>query len=74
MQNMKRIREARGLTLVELERMTGVNREILGRYEKGHQSPSVQRAAKIARTLGVPTDDLIGFHETEAREPSTTRG
>lgn len=63
MKNMKRIREARGLTLVELEQQTGVNRELLGRYEKGYQHPSVQRAALIARTLNVPLDDLVGSDE-----------
>lgn len=74
MQNMRRIREARGLTLIELEHMTGLSRYQLGRYENGHQDPSMQRGAKVARALGASLDDLVGLHDPEAMEPSTVRG
>jgi transcriptional regulator with XRE-family HTH domain len=60
MEHMKRIREAKGLTLAELGERTGLNRHMLGRYENGRQSPSLDRAALVARALGVSLDVLAG--------------
>lgn len=71
MKSMRSIREARGLTLADLEGLTGISRYQLGRYENGHQDPSTGRAQKVARALGVSLDSLV---EGEAATASTPRG
>ena len=59
MQNLKRVRKAKKITQEKLAAMTGINRARLSMYEKGHQSPSVKTAYKIAQALECTIDELV---------------
>lgn len=54
------IRKARGMTQAELASKSGVPRISIARYEKGRIDPTTAVAKKIADTLGVTVDDLVG--------------
>ena len=38
-------------------------RRLIGRYERSDMTPSVEVAHKLARTLGVTVDYLVGGHD-----------
>ena len=59
MENLKRLRKAKKVTQEKLAEMTGINRARLSMYEKGHQSPSVKTAYKIAQALECTIDELV---------------
>jgi len=66
MQKMKigdRITQARKQlkwSQADLGKKVGVSREIIGRYERGEVSPSIDVAIKIAEALDVSLDYLAG--------------
>jgi len=53
-------RKAKGLTRDELAAQVGTSGAIIGRYERGEITPSVEVAAKIADALDVSLDYLVG--------------
>lgn len=53
------LREARKLTLRELEAITKVNHEALRKYERGVREPTLTGLHAIAVALGVPLVELI---------------
>ena len=57
---MRRAREARGLTQVELARRAGVSRQALGALEAGTYQPGVAVAIALARELGESVEGLFG--------------
>ena len=57
--NLKMIREKRGLTQARLSEMTGVSRINIIRYENQEINPGLESVIKIARALGVTVDELI---------------
>jgi putative molybdopterin biosynthesis protein len=64
---VKRTREARGMTQLELARRTGISRQALGAIESGAYQPGVTAAIAIARALGETVENLFGL---EAGDPS----
>jgi transcriptional regulator with XRE-family HTH domain len=56
--NVRRLREERDLTQVELARRSGVDLRTLTRIESVDREPGVSTLARIARGLGVPPADL----------------
>jgi transcriptional regulator with XRE-family HTH domain len=54
------LRKAKGLSQTDLAKEADVSREALSKYERNEIVPSVQVAARIAETLGVTLDYLIG--------------
>ena len=59
MKGLKAIRQKRGLSQADLEKMTGIDANTFSRYERGIVTPSVEVADKIAKALGVSIDSLI---------------
>lgn len=57
--NLLRIRKERGLTLRQLESMTGVSKTHLQRIEKYEDVPSVIIATKIAKALNCKIEELF---------------
>jgi len=47
-------------TQTELASESGVSREIIGKYERGEATPSVDFAKRIADAFGVSLDFLVG--------------
>jgi rhodanese-related sulfurtransferase/transcriptional regulator with XRE-family HTH domain len=63
-ENMKHLREARGLSLDQVARMTGLSRTVLGQIELGKTPPSVSVVWKIAQAFEVHFSALLA---TQAR-------
>src|SRR5438309_3866519 len=62
---LKRLRIEAGLTQKDLERLSGIPKSRLSRYENGHLLPSFQGLRRLSRSLGVPDSALLG----ETQEP-----
>lgn len=66
---MSRVREfriAKGWSLDELCRRSGVSRNHLWAIEKSKRSPSIEVGHKIASALGVTLDELFPMSEQSA--------
>jgi transcriptional regulator with XRE-family HTH domain len=57
------LRKQRGWSQPELARKIGTSGDIIGRYERGEMTPSVQVARRLARALDVTVDYLVGEHD-----------
>jgi transcriptional regulator with XRE-family HTH domain len=58
--NMLLIRKKKGLSQADLGKMIGTSGDVIGRYERGDISPSVEVVSKIADALEVSVDYLLG--------------
>ncbi|PWG78002.1 helix-turn-helix domain-containing protein [Pararcticibacter amylolyticus] len=59
------IRKEHKISQGELAQKVGIHSNVLGRYERGEATPSVEMAAKIADVLGVSLDYLLGKTDVE---------
>lgn len=57
------LRRDRGWSQPELGRKIGTSGAIIGRYERGEMSPSIDVARKLADVFGVTVDSLISERE-----------
>lgn len=57
--NIRRIREEKGLTAAHIARQTRVTPQMICQIERGTRSPSLQLGAEIARVLGCTMEDLL---------------
>ena len=59
--NIKKLREAKGLSQEKLARLADVANNTLIKMESGeNQNPTLDTLKKVAKALGVSVDDLIG--------------
>lgn len=54
------LRKEKGLSQTDLAAQLGIHKNVLGRYERGEATPSVDVARKIADLLNVSLDFLTG--------------
>ena len=59
MKGLRAIRKAKGMSLVELEAITGIDASSLSRYERETVAPSTDMAQKIANALNISVDELL---------------
>ncbi|MCI0706330.1 MAG: helix-turn-helix domain-containing protein [Ignavibacteriae bacterium] len=57
--NMKKLREAKGLSQGDIHRATGIDRAYISNLEAGKQNPTLATIAKIAEALGVSSGQLL---------------
>lgn len=58
--NIKRLREAKGLSQEKLARLADVANNTLIKMESGeNKNPTLETLKKVAKALGVSVDDLI---------------
>lgn len=57
--SMKKIRESRGITTMELAEEVGVSQPMITRFEMGSRIPNVITALAIAKRLGVTVEQLV---------------
>lgn len=57
--NMKKLREAKGLSQGDIHRATQIDRAYISNLEAGKQNPTLETIAKIAEALGVSSDQLL---------------
>lgn len=58
-ENVRRIREEKGMTQIELCRKLEVDRAYMSNIENGKKNPTLATIEKIAKALGVSLDELI---------------
>ncbi len=58
--NMMLTRKKKNLSQADLGKMIGTSGDVIGRYERGDITPSIDVVAKIADALEVSVDYLIG--------------
>ena len=58
------MRKSKNLSQTELARRIDKSKDVLGRYERGTVSASIEVVVKIARVLEVPLDYLVGNANT----------
>jgi transcriptional regulator with XRE-family HTH domain len=61
--NMKKIRESRGITTIQLAEEVGVTQSLITRFEMGSRIPNVVTALAIAKRLGVTVERLVDGEE-----------
>ena len=60
MENLRRLREAAGLTQVELSEKVGVHQTSLSAWELGTAMPSVNNLLRLCAALDTSADELLG--------------
>jgi transcriptional regulator with XRE-family HTH domain len=63
----KKVRQA------DLGKLVGTSGDIIGKYERGENTPSIEVAAKIADALGVTLDYLVKDGEYEQVDKETLK-
>jgi transcriptional regulator with XRE-family HTH domain len=65
-QRLKKVREQKGLSLRQLSELSGVERGLISKLERGQRPQvSVHVAMRLARALGITLDYLAGMYEEE---------
>lgn len=59
-ENLKKIREIKGLSQTELAKRSGLQPSAVSHFETGRRAPSFDNLRRLADTLEVTTDFLIG--------------
>ena len=65
--NVKKLREKRGLTQKELGSRLGVSRQAINAIETGKFDPSIWLAYDLARLFGVTIEELFLFKEEDRK-------
>jgi transcriptional regulator with XRE-family HTH domain len=71
--NMMLLRKTKELSQAELGEMIGTAGDVIGRYERGGITPSIEVVSKIADALEVAVDYLIGKTEMELDKDTMRR-
>jgi transcriptional regulator with XRE-family HTH domain len=59
--NLKKLRLAKGLTILDLEVRSGINNGDISKIENGKRNLSFTTLAKLAEGLGVTIKELVDF-------------
>ena len=65
---LKELRKANGYTIEQFADMVGISKSTLGYYENDKRMPDIEILARIADTLNVTADYLIGRTNTTAQK------
>lgn len=57
--NLKRIRTAKGISQGEIGRILGVDKGFVSNIENGKTNPTLATITKLAKALGVSSDELL---------------
>ncbi|MCL2522242.1 MAG: helix-turn-helix domain-containing protein [Erysipelotrichales bacterium] len=61
MQNIKKARKEKGLSLIDLENISGVKSRTIFSYENEEREPTINNLTKIAIAMNMTVDELIDF-------------
>lgn len=59
-QKITSVRKQKNMSQAELGKLSGVNGDIVGKYERDEMKPSIETAKKLADALEVSLDYLVG--------------
>ena len=65
------LRKEKGWSQNELAQNIGASREIIGKYERNENLPSIEMVAKMAKAFHVTVDYLIGQGENASYDKET---
>ena len=65
------LRKEKGWSQGDLAEQIGASREIIGKYERNENSPSLKMALKMAKAFGVTVDFLLGEGEYSSYDKDT---
>ena len=68
---LKRIRELKGLSQGKIEERTGMYRCYISRVENGHTVPSLETLEKFARALGMPLYQILYEKDSGSQLPNS---
>lgn len=57
--NLKRIRKEKGITQGDIVRALGMDRAFVSNIENGKTNPTLATITKLAKAVGVSTDELL---------------
>ena len=60
------LRRLKGWSQPEVGKLIGTSGAIIGRYERGEMTPSIEVAKKLAEAFGVTLDSLVSQNEQSA--------
>lgn len=70
---LRRAREKKGTTLVELSRTTGISTSTLSRLESGQRKPSLELLLPVIAALGLRVDEIVSAPRVlDPRVPQTS--
>ena len=69
-QRIREVRQARGMSQVELARLLGVTKQSISNWENDNIQPSIEMLVKLARSLSVSADYLLGLEERQILDVS----
>lgn len=56
---LKRIREGKGLSQLQLSEITGIPNTMISRFENGKQRPSIKHLDKLANAFELPSSCIV---------------
>ena len=74
MDNLRKIRKAKGMTMKQLGKLVGVSESAIGQYETNARKPSFEILLKLGEALDCSVDDLVSDEKTPATEIGDGRG
>lgn len=66
--NIKNFREFKGMSQEELAKIVGKTKNVISNWERGDNSPDVDRIEMLCRALDVTPNQLFGWEPHEAYE------
>ncbi|MGI6036574.1 MAG: helix-turn-helix domain-containing protein [Limnochordia bacterium] len=72
-QNVRRLREKKGLTQAALAKDAGLAQSFVSSIESGQKSPTVRSLQKLANALDVPLNELLVQVECLEKDPLNGR-
>ena len=70
-QKMSFCRKEKKLSQAELGKLSGINGDIIGKYERDEMKPSIETAKKLADALAVSLDYLVGDGDLKVLDKKT---
>lgn len=62
-ENVKKLREKKGLTQAELAEQIGISQVMITQYERGLKVPTIIIGDLLAKSLGVSVEELLNGNE-----------
>ena len=72
-QRLASIRKMKGLTQVEVSRLTGISTRMICHYETKIRNPAPETVLRLAKALNISIDELMGYQPIKREESTGSR-
>ena len=69
-ENLKKLREEKGISQTELAKRLGVNKSLISSYENMERSPSLNALVKLSYQFNVSIETLLGINKNKTVDVS----